>query len=415
MTVNPQIRQAWLQHSTGVPESMIKQASVISGKEGEATLKLRRRFMRTGYVPREDADPVDTATVRESNSDRNDAPAAPSADVLNDTRIHTSDSMHTVFDTSTDSDESDDGTNSSNSSDISCENGSLPDAHWDDEEFPDEATTEFPLSLAHSLFEMSQTDSLQYAALQTLERLRRSQEGDSDTSDEEEGGKKPPSWQQYSNAAEKAAVERGEQLVMTYGDDPIDDIDPRWFYLVLPDHFPNGQGAPPPGMSVRRWWRILIERHKSKFQEAVFVCAVGDQGLRHGVNLAAHLQFKASPDQFHTANQATADHIKRSAEILAKRGRPRQSDPPPVHALCKQVTAVAARVPGSHYSAKHFRAVVFAGLTHFGGIAIFFTINPLETRSPFCWSLAGADDPLRYYPITADSPVQVRVTPKHCK
>ena len=41
--------------------------------------------------------------------------------------------------------------------------------------------------------------------------------------------------------------------------------------------------------------------------------------MRHGVNLAAHLQFKTSPKLFEQANKATNEHIKRAAQILAKR------------------------------------------------------------------------------------------------
>ena len=42
--------------------------------------------------------------------------------------------------------------------------------------------------------------------------------------------------------------------------------------------------------------------------------------MRHGVNLATHLQFKTSPTSFDKANKAADEHIKRASRILAMRG-----------------------------------------------------------------------------------------------
>ena len=106
--------------------------------------------------------------------------------------------------------------------------------------------------------------------------------------------------------------------------------------------------------------------------------------MRHGVNLAAHLQFKTSPKLFKQANKATNEHIKRAAQILAKRRKACIDDPAEVKALCKQVVAVSARTVGSPYNAINYRRQMFAGWAHFGSPCVFFTINPLETRSPFC-------------------------------
>ena len=49
--------------------------------------------------------------------------------------------------------------------------------------------------------------------------------------------------------------------------------------------------------------------------------------MRHGVNLAAHLQFKTSPTLFEGANKAINDNIKRSLQILAKRAKASIDDP----------------------------------------------------------------------------------------
>ena len=67
-------------------------------------------------------------------------------------------------------------------------------------------------------------------------------------------------------------------------------------------------------------------------------------------------------------------------------------------AECKQVVAVSARTIGSPYNAINYRRQMFAGWAHFGAPCVFFTINPLETRSPFCWKLCNADFNLQHYP-----------------
>jgi hypothetical protein len=77
--------------------------------------------------------------------------------------------------------------------------------------------------------------------------------------------------------------------------------------------------------------------------------------MRHGVNSAAHLQFKTSPRLFEQANKATNEHIKRAAQILANRGKASVDDPTEVKALCNKVVAVSAPTIGSPYSAINYR------------------------------------------------------------
>ena len=43
----------WRNHSDGVPDILIDNTSILSEGAGDAALRLRRRFMRTGYVPRD--------------------------------------------------------------------------------------------------------------------------------------------------------------------------------------------------------------------------------------------------------------------------------------------------------------------------------------------------------------------------
>ncbi len=93
--------------------------------------------------------------------------------------------------------------------------------------------------------------------------------------------------------------------------------------------------------------------------------------MRHGDNLASHLQFKTSPKLFEQANKVANEHIKRANQILAKRGKPSIDDPAEVKALCKQVVGVSARTVGSPYNAINYRRQMFAGWAHFGAPCIF--------------------------------------------
>jgi hypothetical protein len=43
----------WKKHFDGVPEVLIDNTNVLSEEVGNGALRLRRRFMRTGYVPRD--------------------------------------------------------------------------------------------------------------------------------------------------------------------------------------------------------------------------------------------------------------------------------------------------------------------------------------------------------------------------
>ena len=70
--------------------------------------------------------------------------------------------------------------------------------------------------------------------------------------------------------------------------------------------------------------------------------------------------------------------------VLAKRGKASIYDSAEVKAVCKQVVAISARIGGSPYNAISYRSQMCAGWVHFGAPCVLFTINPLETRSPFC-------------------------------
>jgi hypothetical protein len=113
--------------------------------------------------------------------------------------------------------------------------------------------------------------------------------------------------------------------------------------------------------------------------------------MRHVENLTPYLKFKTSSKLFEQANKAINELIKRATQNLAKRGKTSIDDPAKVKALCKQAIVVYAWAIRSPYNAIYYRRQIFARWAHSGAPFVFFTINPQEIRSSFCWKLCNAD------------------------
>ena len=272
--------------TVGVPQSIIDNMTVISDEDGAAALRVTEKFTRRAYMPRSGQQEDDEEEEDEVEADEDEE------DIL----------------------------------------GAYAN---DDQEHVD------PLeySLCHEEPNVSQADRLQYAAMKQLETIARKeqdpedmgiverndlayQRGEGDNMDDED----------------EENLERGRKLVLTFdGNHPVRSFDPEWFMLNLPDHFPNGTGGPPEGVSKARWIRYLMGIDDTLFQMAYFICMAGDDFLRSGVNLASHLAFKTSPGRFKTASNATNEHVKRVAAIIARRGRPKAEDAEEVKALHSQV------------------------------------------------------------------------------
>ena len=47
------VLKMWRKHFDGVPNGLIDNTNILSERDGNPALHLRRRFMRTGYVPRD--------------------------------------------------------------------------------------------------------------------------------------------------------------------------------------------------------------------------------------------------------------------------------------------------------------------------------------------------------------------------
>jgi hypothetical protein len=53
MAIDQRVLMMWKKHSDGVHDVLIDNTNILSEKAGDAALRLRRRFMRTCYVPRD--------------------------------------------------------------------------------------------------------------------------------------------------------------------------------------------------------------------------------------------------------------------------------------------------------------------------------------------------------------------------
>ena len=64
IAIDERVLMMWKKHSDVVLDVFIDNTNILSEKVGDAALRLRRRFMRTSYVPR---DVLESATNASSN------------------------------------------------------------------------------------------------------------------------------------------------------------------------------------------------------------------------------------------------------------------------------------------------------------------------------------------------------------
>jgi len=153
----------WRKHLDGVPNVLIDNTQILSEGASNAVLRLRRRFMRIGYVPR---DVPESAT--NDSSELND-----SIRVFNFTRSDGDISEGMVSHTT-------DGDNSSFTDDLSDSSPLtyIPTLTIDDEEeemveeYPrHDMPGEFPVSSSHNLLDVTTEDIKQFVAIQAVKQL----------------------------------------------------------------------------------------------------------------------------------------------------------------------------------------------------------------------------------------------------
>jgi hypothetical protein len=156
IAINERVLMMWTKHFDGAPNVLIDNTKLLSEGAGNAVLRLRRRFMRTGYVPR---DAPEFAT--NASSELND-----SICVLNFTRSDGNISEGTVSHT-TDEDNSSFTDDLSDLGPLTC----IPSLTILDEE--EEMVEEYPEPgdflvsiISHHLLDVTAEDIKQFVAIQ---------------------------------------------------------------------------------------------------------------------------------------------------------------------------------------------------------------------------------------------------------
>ena len=70
IAIDERVLMMWKKYSDGVLDVLIDNTNILSEKAGDAALRLRRRFMPTGYVPRDMPEPEANASSELNNSIR---------------------------------------------------------------------------------------------------------------------------------------------------------------------------------------------------------------------------------------------------------------------------------------------------------------------------------------------------------
>jgi hypothetical protein len=87
----------WRNHSDGVLDILIDNTSILSEKACDATLRLQRRFMRTGYVPRDVPKCATNVSLELNDSIRILNFTRSDIDIIEGTMSHTTDEDNSSF------------------------------------------------------------------------------------------------------------------------------------------------------------------------------------------------------------------------------------------------------------------------------------------------------------------------------
>ena len=154
----------WRNHSDGVLDILIDNTSILSEGAGDAALRLRRRFMRTGYVPRDVPESARNVSLELNNSIRILNFTRSDSDIIEGTMSHTTDEAD----------------NSSFTDDLSDSGPltyipSLTIVDEDDEmvkEYSEhDIPGEFSVSLSHNLLDVTTEDIKQFVAIHALKQM----------------------------------------------------------------------------------------------------------------------------------------------------------------------------------------------------------------------------------------------------
>ena len=155
----------WKKHSDGVSNNvLIDNTNLFSEGAGNATLFLRRRFMRAGYAPRNVLESATRASSELNDSIRVLYFTLSDDDIIKGTVSHTTDEDNSSF------------TDDLSNSDPLTYIPSLTIVNKEEEmveEYPEhDLPGEFPVSLSHNLLDVITEDIKQFVAIQALKKCR---------------------------------------------------------------------------------------------------------------------------------------------------------------------------------------------------------------------------------------------------
>ena len=97
IAIDEGILMIWRKHSDGVSNVLIDNTSILSEGDGNAALRLRRRFMRTSYVPRDVPESATNASSELNESIRGLNFTRSDGDISERTVSHTTDEDNSSF------------------------------------------------------------------------------------------------------------------------------------------------------------------------------------------------------------------------------------------------------------------------------------------------------------------------------
>lgn len=180
---------------------------------------------------------------------------------------------------------------------------------------------------------------------------------------------------------------------------PCNDYDPMWIVYAHPSVFPHGRGQCPAGMSLRHYFKCILQRYPAKqfARNHGFIVDSFNILQRHEVNLHSWLQLRICPSLVSAVKNLTPDDMQKVFNILSKKhtalvaAREMSSLSPAAKAVMSGMQRTGGRVEGSPQSFLSLRSRVMAVTTVFGPFTCMINLNPSE--SSLCWTFTMIGQP----------------------
>ena len=171
-----------------------------------------------------------------------------------------------------------------------------------------------------------------------------------------------------SHAAKALIVKTSSEPICEYGND--------YLYDVFPDLFPNRQGGPPAKCDKREWLGTMVKRGEPYASTPSFVLDYTNLFLRQEWWVRARLEMIRHPGNANATENDVFLALKRLSGVARD-----EELTATARTLVSSTRTTAGHVPGAPGSNKKTQNDVFAAGDHFGGAAVYLTINPPDKKS----------------------------------